>query len=142
MKQQGFTLIELLIVIAIIAILAAIVIIAVNPARQFANANNAVRWSNVNTILNATWQYGIDNGSVPSAITGDDTEICATGAGSCTGLIDLSVLTDDGTYLVSIPIDPSGVTGNGIGYFISQSNGRVKVSAPSAQLGETIEVER
>jgi len=142
-KQKGFTLIELLIVIAIIAILAAIVIIAINPARQFANARNSQRWSNVNTILNATWQYAVDNnGTLPASITTDQTEICVTD-GTCTSLVDLSVLTDSGTYLPAIPTDPTGSSTNGAGYEISKdANGRVTVVAPDAELSETISVTR
>jgi type IV pilus assembly protein PilA len=142
-KQKGFTLIELLVVIGIIAILAAIVIIAINPARQFALARNAQRWSNVNTIINAVWQYGVDQqGTLPSTITAISTEICKTGATSCTGLVDLSVLTNNGTYVVAIPNDPKGVSANGTGYFILQANGRVTVTAPSAELSETIAATR
>jgi type IV pilus assembly protein PilA len=142
-KQKGFTLIELLVVIGIIAILAAIVIIAINPARQFALARNAQRWSNVNTILNAAWQYGVDHqGTLPASITGTATEICKTNATSCASLVDLSVLTENGIYVVAIPNDPKGASTNGTGYFILQVNGRVAVSAPSAELGETIEATR
>ncbi len=138
-KQKGFTLIELLVVIAIIAILAAIVIIAINPARQFALARNAQRWSNVNTILNATWQYAVDNqGTLPANITATSTEICKTGSTDCSGLVDLSVLTDNGTYVVAIPNDPKGASTNGTGYFIREVNGRVEVTAPSAELGEVV----
>ncbi|MEW5908091.1 MAG: prepilin-type N-terminal cleavage/methylation domain-containing protein [Patescibacteria group bacterium] len=145
--KKGFTLIEILVVIAIIAILAAVAIVAINPARQFAQANNAQRWSNVNTILNAIYQYAIDNnGALPSTITGTTTEICATGAASCTGLIDLSVLTTNATYLVALPADPacpSGCATNGIGYTVATTiNNRIIVSAPDAQLGVTISVTR
>lgn len=142
-KQKGFTLIELLVVLGIIAILAAIVIIAVNPARQFALARNSVRNANVNTILNASWQYAIDNkGVLPAAITDNALEICKTGSASCAGLADLSVLTQDGKYVVKIPEDPKSAAANGTGYFIQKlANGRIKVTAPNAELGEVIEFE-
>ena len=66
-KQKGFTLIEILVVIGIIAILAAVVIVALNPGRQFAQARNTQRWSNINTLLNAVGQRLADNrGNWPS----------------------------------------------------------------------------
>src|SRR3989338_8510432 len=89
--SKVFTLIEVLIVIAIIAILAAVVIVAINPTEQFGSANNAQRSSNVTTILNAIDQYRLKNGGkVPATIIGmtTATEICVTGAASCTGLAD------------------------------------------------------
>ena len=142
-KQNGFTLIELLVVLGIIAILAAIVIIAVNPARQFAISRNTVRDANVNSILSASWQYAIDNqGNLPATITETSTEICKTGAASCSGLVDLSVLTVDAKYIVKIPEDPKGASANGTGYFIQKmTNGRLKVTAPNAELGNVIEVQ-
>lgn len=60
-KNGGFTLIEILVVIGIIALLATIVIVAINPARQFAQARNTQRTSNVNSILNAIGQNIADN---------------------------------------------------------------------------------
>lgn len=144
-KVGGFTLVELLLVIAIIAILAAIVIIAINPARQLAQANNAQRRVNVNTILNAVNQYMIDNrGAIPSAVTTSSREICMTGTSSsaCT---NLSVLTNNELYLVSIPTDPTGVSATGTGYYIyktTSTHPRVIVTALSAELGETISVSR
>jgi prepilin-type N-terminal cleavage/methylation domain-containing protein len=143
-KQKGFTLIELLVVLGIIAILAAIVIIAVNPARQFAISRNTAREANVNSILSATWQYAIDNqGNLPATITDTATEICKTDVASCGGLVDLSVLTADGKYIVKIPEDQKGSSTNGTGYFIQKmSNGRIKVTAPHAELGNVIEVQQ
>lgn len=141
--QKGFTLLEVLLVIAIVAILAGIVILALNPAKQLAEARNAQRWVDVNTILNGVYQYSIDNnGAIPATITVTQTEICKTG-GDCTGRIDLSVLTASETYLVAIPVDPTGSSTNGAGYEINKSaNNRVTVYAPYAELSETIQVTR
>jgi len=132
-RKKGFTLLEVLLVIAIIAILAGIVIVAINPAKQLAVSRDAQRSSDVNTILNAVYQYAINTGSIPATITDSQTEICAS-EGVCTGLIDLSVLTEDGTYITTIPIDPTGATTNGAGYEIFKTGDkRVTVIAPDAE---------
>jgi prepilin-type N-terminal cleavage/methylation domain-containing protein len=146
-NEKGFTLIEVLLVIAIIAILAGIVILAINPNRQLAQSNNAQRSSDVTTLLNAVYQYSIDNdGTLPasvSALVADTpTEICNAG-GDCDGLVDLGVLTQNQTYLTELPADPTAATTDGTGYEIERSaNNRVTVSAPSAQNSETITVTR
>jgi type IV pilus assembly protein PilA len=145
-SKQGFTLIEILLVIAIIAILAAIVIVAINPAKQFRDARNAQRQSDVNTILNAASQYGIANAgalpgpasaSIPTLATGETcnvtgANICTTSGAACTGgAIDLSQLVTT-NVLVAIPKDPQA-TAPDSGYKIAQNaNGRVVVCAPNA----------
>ena len=132
--KRGFTLIELLLVIGIIAILAAIVIVAINPTKQLGDARNAQRRSDINTILNAVYQYSIDNnGNLPSAISATATPICKSGAASCTGFIDLSPLVP--TYIVGLPVDPLVTTGNSTNYNISRevTSLRVTVVAPGAE---------
>lgn len=142
-NQKGFTLLEILLVVAAIAILAGIVIFAINPGKQLAETRNDQRRSDVNTILNAVYQYSVDNkGNLPSSITTTQKEIAKTGA-DATGLVDLSVLTDSEKYIVSMPYDPQGASTNGAGYEIKKSaNGRVTVAAPDAEEGATISVTR
>lgn len=147
--QQGFTLLEVLLVVAVIAILAGIVIIAINPGKNLGDTRNSQRSSDVTTILNAVYQYSIDNGSVPTTIPSSATEICSTTGASCTtpAAIDLGVLTTSGKYLVAIPSDPqcpAVCLSNGAGYTIykDSSNGRITVAAPDAESGKTISVTR
>ncbi len=140
--QKGFTLLEILLVVAAIAILAGIIIVAINPGKQLGDTRNAKRQNDVRAILNAVHQYNIDNGSLPTSVTSTATEICATS--TCSGLIDLSVLTTNSKYLVTIPVDPSCPTGcnaNGAGYkILKDSNNRVTVSAPNAEQNKTISI--
>ena len=143
--RRGFTLIELLLVIGIIAILASIVIVAINPTKQLGDARDAQRRSDVNTVLNAVYQYAIDNnGNLPAGIpTTTAGEICVTATTDCDGGgVDLDVLT--GSYLVKIPVDPSAPsTATGTDYMIVQdANGRITVSAPSAEQATSISVTR
>ena len=147
-KRSGFTLIELLIVIGIIAILAGIVIIAVNPTKQFAEANNAQRQSDVNAVLNAISQYGVDNrGIMPAFVTaaGSGGDVLESTATDATELCNLLVPT----YISALPFDP---TAAGAGYTdcsdfdtqyeIALSGGRITVSAPNAEEGAAISITR
>ncbi len=50
--------------------LLSITLIAINPAKQFSQANDTKRRSDVNAILNAIDQYAADNkGQLPASIT-------------------------------------------------------------------------
>ncbi|MBI2075092.1 MAG: prepilin-type N-terminal cleavage/methylation domain-containing protein [Candidatus Harrisonbacteria bacterium] len=129
-KKNGFTLIELLLVVAIIGILAAIVIIAINPGKQLSETKDSQRKADFITMLDAVYQFTIDSrGTLPANIPTNPNEICRTPtatSGQCAlaGLVDLSVLTDNGTYLAAMPVDSQASTSNGTGYRISTTTGR------------------
>lgn len=143
--QQGFTLIEILVVIGIIAILAAVVIIAINPARQFAQARDSQRQSNVETILNAIGQNMADNKGVFTC--GGSAHVIASNpidikTGSSEDLANCLVPT----YIpTAMPFDPTASGAHwkdpsdyDTGYFVSMdSNKRITVSAPSAEISST-----
>lgn len=137
-KKKGFTLIEVLVVIGIIAILATIVIVAINPARQFAQARDTQRISNINSILNAVGQRIADNkgvfngGGCPTIPTATSTIYNGSG-GDLSTTVDLSCLTP--TYMQTIPLDPTSGSGNNTGYSIRQDSatGRIWVSASTPE---------
>ncbi|CAN5202363.1 hypothetical protein BH11PAT1_BH11PAT1_7660 [soil metagenome] len=147
-NTKGFTLIELLVVIGILAVLLAITLIAINPAKQFAQANNTKRRSDVNTILNAINQNMADNkGVVPTGITASRLEISDTGANICAALAP--------KYIAQLPTDPKVNNGTPVavpcpatytsGYYVVQSttDNRITVDAHQYQeLTEVIDVTR
>ena len=139
--KKGFTLIELLVVIAIIAILSVVVFVALDPVTRFADARNARRYSDVNSILTAIHEYIVDNnGALP---TGLSAGMSATHLGTDTanGNVDLS--TPLAKYLKSIPQDPTNGTAEDTGYTVEVDNNNiVTVAAPNAENGATIQVSR
>jgi len=155
-KETGFTLIEILVVIGLIALLAAIVIIAINPARQFAQGRNTQRVSNVNAILNAIGQRMADNKGIFADGTADNSQftigsityVCSVLPATSTPITmvspgtsttgDLGCLVP--TYISSELKDPQGTANYTV--VENATTRRVTVSAPGAELGQTISITR
>lgn len=144
-REYGFTLIELLVSMGIIATLIAIVLVAINPSRQFSQANNTKRRSDVVAILSAVQQYIVANkGVAPAGISTSVLTIEKAGG------VDLCSLLVS-TYIAALPVDPLTNSGTAItdctssyntNYTIikSASDSRMTVAAPAAELGATISV--
>lgn len=96
-------------------------------------ARDAQRKSDVNTILNAVYQYEIDHSTQITGIPkGTPEEICSVWTADCAGRVNLNVLTGD--YLVQIPADPKTATETSTRYTIVRGeNGKVVVAAPDAE---------
>ncbi len=149
---KGFTLIELLVVIGILAILLAVTLIAINPARQFAQANNAQRRSDINSILNAVNQFVVDQkGQLPLGVDATNKQIAAPASGANVDLC-FQLVTK---YIAAMPVDPKVNNGTPIapctanyttGYYIraSGSDNRITVSMDplNVEEGENISATR
>lgn len=151
-NRRGFTLIELLVVIGILAVLLAITLIAINPARQFQQANDTKRSSDVNAILNAIGQYSADHkGQLPTGLDATACPAatpCAITGVVASGNIDLCgpLVTD---YIAGMPTDPlSADDGNPVttcnvtyetGYTVSvgAADDRVTITAPLTEQATT-----
>lgn len=151
--SRGFTLIELLVVIGVIGILAAIVLVAVNPQRQFAQARDTQRRSDLYSLTNAIYQFAAEHsGNLPDT-DGDDatsnfptTSTCIGNAAPCFDLAGsgnaAGTETIVPTYIAEMPRDPStGTAANTQYYLYADVNGRVVASA-SGELTAMITVTR
>ncbi len=127
---KGFTLVELLIVIAILAILAAATAVVLNPGELLAQARDAQRSSDLNSLQTAIGLYmsqattpslgagaaggrctadpGAGNGPFSTA-TCSDIVTARTVAGS--GWVDVNFASlATGTTIATLPIDPTNST--------------------------------
>lgn len=151
LPSRGFTLIELLVVIGMLAILSTVVLVAVNPLRQFAEARNSQRQSNVAAVLNAVSERVADNGGLFISSSSELTDSCRISLPTSVedvakSLLDLRPCLVP-TYVSELPYDPtsgsntctsSGCNGSGENYDLKYtivqdpSTNRVTVCAPLA----------
>ena len=116
-----------------------------NPQKKLLERRNSQRRTAVSNILNAVYQYSVDNGGeLPFSISSEPKKICASKAKSCDGLIDISSIVSNKKYLLSnVPVDPREKNSNSSGYEISKlGNGRISVSAPLAENNATISLSK
>lgn len=142
-KYRGFSLIEILVVVALIIILATITIIAINPAKNFRDARDAQRSSDVMQILNAVTQYTSEQNKTIADFntetvsiakcdaTGGPTMI-TVGTEASPSIFEQRLVPD---FLVAIPKDPSSTSETETGYTIciAGDSGRIQVEAPDAE---------
>ena len=127
-NKKGFTLIELMVVIGIIAILAALVLVAVNPLRQFANARDTQRRNDIYQVVNAIYQYTVENdGNLPAGIPIGEANAANLGSAG----VDLAPVLVP-TYMPGIPFDPvNGTEADSLYSIFQTAAGRIVASASS-----------
>lgn len=143
-QKAGFALIELLVIIGIFGILLAVFLVAINPTRQFAQADNTKRVSDINTIISAVHQFSIDHKGVfpvNMPAKGAPAVEIKSGAVGNVGDICPDIIP---TYISALPVDPEVNGGVAItdctaayntGYFVSiDTAGRITGIADKTNL--------
>lgn len=144
MNQKSFTLVELIVAVALMAILGVVILINLNPSQQYAKARNTQRISHTNIIAEAVRQRIIDNhGTFQTGCSSGPLPSTSTPMGSGTGKYNIEPCLVP-VYLSVMPLDPVVGTSSAIGYniFRDSSTTAITISAPNAELDETILIVR
>ena len=149
--------VELIISVGLVVIIGGLVIRSINPAGQISRARNLQRQADLNTILNSVRSNIADNRTgVFSCAAGDLPTSSKKMASTGTSTYDIAPCIIP-TYFTTMPFDPVAAgahytsnTDYDTGYYISKSTSTssstsqftITVSAPSAELGQTISITR
>jgi prepilin-type N-terminal cleavage/methylation domain-containing protein len=146
--RRGFTILELVLVIAIVGLLMTAVVILINPPKQFAKANNGARSSHLGVILGAISENMSDHKGSFSCAAGS---LPATSTKMSTSSYNIAPCLVPAYLSSGMPYDPtatgahySSTTDYDTGYYVMRnaSTGQITLTAPSAQLGQTIILSR
>ena len=147
--RKGLTLIEVLIAIALVTILTGLYFFVANPAQQLALSRNSERQLQLQAIMNAIRQNIADQSNERfSCVTGPiptSTQKMASSGG-----YNIAPCLVPTYGLFTIPFDPATSTAHWVsvsdydsGYTIIQNaSGSVTLSAPAAELKQTISITR
>ncbi len=150
-NERGFTLIELLVVIAILGVLAAAVTIVVNPVELLAQARDAERISDIDSLNKSLSLYQTQNpGTMPGSTSTEYVSLLDTASSTC-GDLFLPALSSGWGYgcsgnpsrtdmsgwipvnlagsISSLPVDPTNSASSGLYYTYTVSGNQYELTA-------------
>lgn len=140
--QKGFSFLDFLVIISALFVVAFLGYLFKNPSKEDSDTRNIYRSADISSVLTSIYNHVQETGEIPTEIPISDEcvrvghEICKTGPYDCTGLVNLSLLseTEGEQQMISLPTDPQSKSINGTGYYIVQDGlGEVTVCAPYAE---------
>ena len=146
-SNSGFTLFEIIIAIALIGLLTGVVVFTINPAQRLAETRNDERSLNTMVILDAIGQNIANNSGTFNCASGALPTTTPQIIGSSTlNLYDCLIPE----FMSAMPVDPqTGTAGNSSTTYNTRyaiirnaTTSQLTISAPDAELGETISVTR
>jgi prepilin-type N-terminal cleavage/methylation domain-containing protein len=145
-RRRGFTFLELILVLAIIGILFAVLMLLINPSQQFSKAHNGARSSHLGVILGAISENISDHKGTFSCAAGALPTATSTKMAVGGGNYNIAPCLVP-AYLPALPYDPTAAgahyastTDYDTGYTVMRNatNGQITLTAPGAELGQTI----
>jgi len=132
---------RIIVAAVITCILLVVMFVLLDPSKRLAYERNQRRASHLEDIAEAITQYAVKNsGVLPEGIEVSSkceeksNRICRSGS-RCEDGVDMSILTEDGEYILSIPRDPKVEDEEWSGYNIVQNDkGRMTLCAPLSEL--------